>query len=384
MKVVFHTLCVSPHQFPLARGLVNKLGEKSYFYLYDEPLSKERIGLGWQPEAEEEWLLCTADNPNMCRQLMLEADVFLSGQRDLEIFEIRARQGRMSIYTSERWFKPIPFFHSKMCGRFCLPGIFRMISPRYFRMARRMRRLIRDSPAFYYFPMGVWAAWDMAIIMGWRSKLGREFFTRRWKPCDRIDEAGKFRMWGYFVETARKVDRIPNRQSPQLHVLWVGRMLEWKSVDTIIRAVMDLSDVSLDIYGDGVGKKRLKAMSEHHDNIHFHDAVPINRVRELMRENDVYVLSSNGEEGWGATLNEALEEQMTVLGTFEAGASATMLDRPSLYYFNDVNRLRTLLIGLRDKKQREGKLDKGNIAEWSVDNASEKLLSFISNPERSL
>lgn len=258
-----------------------------------------------------------------------------------------------------------------------------MICPRYFRMSIRMRRLIRNSPAFYYFPMGVWAAWDMAIIMGWRRKLGRELFTRKWEPCDKIDEAGKFRMWGYFVETAQNVGVVPARQSSQLHVLWVGRMLEWKSVDTIIRAVIGLSDVSLDIYGDGVDKERLKAISDHHENIHFHDAVPISRVRELMRENDVYVLSSNGEEGWGATLNEAIEEKMTVLGTFEAGASATMLSRSLLYHFDDANRLRILLAGLRDKKRREGILDKGNIAGWSVDNAAKQFLSFTSNLERS-
>ena len=54
-----------------------------------------------------------------------------------------------------------------------------------------------------------------------------------------------------------------------------------------------------------------------------------------MREHDVYILASNEQEGWGATVNEALEEGMTVLGTYEAGASAALLPQGQLFHAGD-------------------------------------------------
>ena len=51
------------------------------------------------------------------------------------------------------------------------------------------------------------------------------------------------------------------------------------------------------------------------------------KVRELMREHDLFVFPSNGLEGWGAVVSEALEEGMNVIGTFESGAPATLLPK---------------------------------------------------------
>lgn len=62
-----------------------------------------------------------------------------------------------------------------------------------------------------------------------------------------------------------------------------------------------------------------------------------------MREHDIYVLASNAQEGWGAAVNEALEEGMVVVGTYEAGASAALLPRENLYHAGDWKALARLL-----------------------------------------
>ena len=67
----------------------------------------------------------------------------------------------------------------------------------------------------------------------------------------------------------------------------------------------------------------------------LHPPVSIESVRKLMREHDVYVLASNASEGWGAVVPEALEEEMLVLGTYEAGASAALLPEENLFHCGD-------------------------------------------------
>ena len=71
--------------------------------------------------------------------------------------------------------------------------------------------------------------------------------------------------------------------------------------------------------------------------------MPIADVRKLMREHDIYVLSSNAYEGWGAVVSEALEEGVKVVGTYEAGSSTTILPESNIFHVGDWQRLRYLL-----------------------------------------
>jgi len=105
------------------------------------------------------------------------------------------------------------------------------------------------------------------------------------------------------------------------------------------------------------------------DVIKFHAPVPIREVRGIMREHDVYVLSSDENEGWGAVVNEALSEGMKVLGTFEAGASATMLPGERLFHAGDAEALARLLV-----KEANNELPPCSIGNWTPKEAARRLV----------
>jgi glycosyltransferase involved in cell wall biosynthesis len=86
-----------------------------------------------------------------------------------------------------------------------------------------------------------------------------------------------------------------------------------------------------------------------------------------MRAHDVYVLSSNAYEGWGAVVSEALEEGMKVVGTYEAGASATILPESNLFHAGDWSWLKDLL-------QKD--ILKADIGLWSAKNAAKVLIEL--------
>lgn len=52
MKFCFYTNSVSPHQLPLARELINRLGAENYRYVYTTPMTDGRRKCGWA-EVEE-------------------------------------------------------------------------------------------------------------------------------------------------------------------------------------------------------------------------------------------------------------------------------------------------------------------------------------------
>lgn len=342
MKIVCWTVAVSPHQLPLAKEIAKRIGEGNYRYLYRDEPTAERRDLGWNFDSAPEWCRrATEDDP-----ALMDADlVYTGGLRPLNLVARRIAAGKKTYYVTERWFKPLRILGLNM------PGRWRMLSPGYSRMARRMVTML-NNPLCKVLAIGPWAKKDM-IELGVREE-------QIWD-------------WGYFVEEG-KVESVKCKIT-NLKVLWVGRLVKLKRVDTIIRAVSSLPHsitppLTLDIYGTGPEERRLQKLSEKHgDIIKFHPSVPIDEVRKLMREHDVYVMASDENEGWGAVVSEALVEGMRVIGTFEAGASAAMLPKERLFHSGDWRGLVDLLV-----KESRGALPACSIGEWTAEKAAERLV----------
>ena len=187
--------------------------------------------------------------------------------------------------------------------------------------------------------------------------------------------------WGYFVEPSKRlgVGVRPRCRKEELRVLYVGRLLALKRVDTIIRAVRELkkqkfhctptpSAYTLTIVGEGPEKARLLRLAHGMDNVSFKPTVPIDQVREIMREHDVLVFSSNALDGWGAVVSEALEEGLRVVGTQETGASATILPKPCQFPCGDFRALAERLAG---------EIPLCGIGEWTAEGAAKRLYGII-------
>lgn len=393
MRIALLTNIVSPHQLPLARALVRRVGIANYRYVYTELTHDERRKMGWSTSADAQWCVHgTFDEP--CLQ---EADVVLSGHRALDLFEWRNAVGKRTFYASERWFKP-PL------------GFLRVLVPSYFRMVRRFLKALK-APTMLVLPMGIHAARDFARLMGlfsgdlwclfrspkvaFESRPGgtvvllkqamaqgvlsaeaiafakRHGFVQipeaQWGRVKPTGHYAKMRLWGYFVAPGE--GRPVQRAEGPLRVLWVGRMLKLKRVDVLIEVIKSLSNVTLDLYGQGPEEENLRRLAAGCETIRFRDFVPVERVRELMRSHDVYIFGSDGHDGWGAVVSEALEEGMVVVGTIEAGASATMLPPESLYPAGDVVSLRRVLEALHP--------DIGQIGLWSARNAADALITLV-------
>ena len=369
MKFCFYTNSVSPHQLPLARELAKRLGAYNYRYVTQSRVSEARQQCGWHDE-EEPWIVSDSERPQEVRSMLESCDVLMCGVRDFPLFEKRAKRRLPTFYVSERWFKPIRLH---LVFNLMLPGWLRLVHPSYFKMARRMRHLLKEDVPFYYFPCGIHAAADMARIVRWRS------------PVFSILEPGasfeKIRLWGYFVATTSEQCGNALNKSVALNVLWVGRMLDWKRVDTLVHAVAYIQkrgiEIRLTLVGDGPERTGLERLVKG-GPITFLSSQPIDRIRTLMRAHDVYVLSSDAGEGWGAALNEALEEGMYALGTYEAGASGTMLKESDLFHAGDSRALARLLVRCAEEKKR-GTLKGQGIADWAVAKAAERMMVLMEN-----
>lgn len=325
MKLVCLSYCVSPHQFPLAKELAHLIGDENFRNIYDHPMGQFRVAMGWNPDLTEPWELIRSEHSELCGQFLLEADVLMCGYRDISLFEQRAALGKTTIYCAERWFKPL-------WKNVRYSGWLRLLVPQYFLRVCKFMRIMRTSQQFKCYPMGVHARNELLV-------LARLFGIQ--------NAVQRIVTWGYSVTPGRSSCR--NKDDEIIRVMWAGRLIGWKRCKDVIGAIKKVlkqsktKQIVLDIYGDGPLRGRLEQLAKGIAEIRFMGNVANSKIREEMRTHDVYVLSSDYNEGWGAVVSEALEEGMTVLGTYEAGASATILPETNLYHAGDIKRLSKLL-----------------------------------------
>lgn len=371
MRYCFYTNIISPHQIPWCKEVAALVGAENFRYVYTEAFHKERAAMGWNDAADG--VPCLNAATSEAQDWAENADVLVYDGRDIELFERRAVGGLKTYCASERWFKPltIPLFAFAMGFRFSLPGWVRLCVPSFWRMARRFRKLLLSGDVVYL-PTGIIAAADMVKLVTLRpcSPFAlQEANGRNWQPLSSIKGYPWMKLWGYFVAPSKaKEQRLSGISSP-VKVLWVGRLLKLKNVDTIIRAFrhLDSGHFALTIVGDGPEKVRLMKLAEGMSNVIFLPSVRIETVRQLMREHDIYVFPSNGFDGWGAVVSEALEEGMLVFGSCEAGASATLLPSTCQFKGRDWRRLTELM------KQP---IQKVEASCWSARNAARAFVSL--------
>lgn len=327
MKVAFFLNIVSPHQLPLAREVARRVGEANFRYVYVEELHRDRAAMGWSGTGFPTW--CEKGDENS--PFLLEADLVYTGIRCLGLMERRATAGKRTLYASERWLKPIPKFG------WWFPGSLKLWSPAYRRLARRFATWLRTDTGARYLAIGPKAAADM-------RRLGA--------PAEKIVP------WGYFVEPSRLGAREGGSARKELRILYIGRLLALKRVDTIILAAARVArgrPVELSVVGDGVMGAELQKLAKRMEpsglRVVFRSSVPIDEVRRVMREHDVVVFASNEFDGWGAVVSEAMEEGVPVLGTNETGAAATLLPPERRFACGDVGELARKLEDFADSKR---------------------------------
>ena len=318
MRVAFYTISVSPHQLPLYERVAERC---DFRYISINP--------GWRGRQIETSCKVLSADCDEAKEWLENCEVLILDRRDLGLIERRCKRGLKTFYGNERWFKPVVVVGVSCSGR------IRILVPSFRKMAKKFVELTKTYDCFRLLPYGVWAERDF-----------------EWLGVP----AHKMTTWGYFVSPSVydghvEVERCRN-------VLWVGRKeVKWKRLCDVEKACK-MAGVGLDVVS---GR-------------------PLEEVREEMRKHDVLVMSSTAEEGWGAVVNEALEEGMCVIGTYEAGSSATILPPEMLYHAGDIKTLAFLISHAEVERWR--KIERELYGEkWTVAKGCERMMKMLEGKE---
>ena len=145
--------------------------------------------------------------------------------------------------------------------------------------------------------------------------------------------------WGYFTEVKaidpvtlwdRKIASHPQKNT--ISILWVGRMIGWKHPEVAIKALYSIKKAGysfvFNIIGDGQVApmvRRLVEQLQMNDSVHLLGARSTAEVRQYMENAEIYLFTSDRQEGWGAVLNESMSCACAVVANSEIGAVPFLL-----------------------------------------------------------
>lgn len=291
-------------------------------------------------------------------QLARESDVCVFGACSQEYALERAKSypDGLSFEVGERWLKR---------------GLINVLSPALRSWYNNYIRYYRHRP-FYKLCCSAFAAHDDRMLHVYK---GRHF------------------KWGYFTQVHEYEEPSRPQSSVQkpLTIMWCSRFLKLKHPELVIQLAAMLKrngyEVQTDMYGSGPEQEvtmLLCRQMDVNDVVSFKGSAPNEVILQAMRQHDIFLFTSDHNEGWGAVLNEAMSNRCAVVAS-DAIGSAPFLIRDGknglLFKSGQVNSLYEKVVRLiMNPEERRQLAERGYqdmLRVWSPRNAAKNLLQLI-------
>ncbi len=297
MKIVFFSNFLNHHQLPFCQELY-KAAEVSFHFVATEPIFEEQLALGY-PDLNKEYPFVVrtyedVEQKNTALQLGLDADIAIIGSAPMEFVQQRLKENKLTFRYSERIYK-------EGYQAWKLP--IRLL--RFYRTYGRYK-------SFYLLCASAYTAGDFAKTF--------TFLNKAYK-------------WGYFPEVNRYED-MPNliEQKKFASILWVARLIELKHPEAVIavadRLKADGYKFQLSMIGIGPMQQQLEEMINEkglNDCVFLLGAMSPEQVRKHMEQSEIFLFTSDRNEGWGAVMNESMNSGCAVVASDAVGSVPFLL-----------------------------------------------------------
>ena len=302
MKIAFFSNFINHHQVHVADELYNSDGVE-YTFVATEPMPDSFKKAGYPDYSTRPYLLNAFESVEKKQQafkLALEAEVVIIGSAPEEFVRKRIESGKLTFRYSERWFKSRPWYLS---------------GPRAWVNYYKNHIRYKNKP-LYMLAASAYTANDVYAIGAYKDKVFK---------------------WGYFtkVNTDVKVE-APNLGASTLEstpLMWCARFLKLKHPELPVQLAKRLKDdgykFTLDMYGSGEEFEKIRAMIQElqlQDVVHLRGNLPNDQILQQMQQHDIFLFTSDRNEGWGAVLNEAMSNGCAVVSSNRIGSTPFLIE----------------------------------------------------------
>ena len=348
MHIIFVSNFLNHHQIPFCERMCNLCDE--FNFIATEPGSVQ----GYQKTTAADYVLNYDDkNKSKIEELIKSVDVVIFGGCSNELIELRMSANKLSFLYSERFLK-------KGEWRRFIPTTYKKINDRILKYKNNNIYVLCAS-----------------------GYLSHELSLLKF-PVDKCYK------WGYFPECKNyDVDELISSKSKN-SILWCARMIDWKHPEIAISVAEKLRksniQFNMSVIGNGTLEEKMKATVEEK---HLGDCVKLlgsmspEEVRKNMEKSQVFLMTSDRQEGWGAVLNESMNSACAVIANEAAGAVPYLIkDGVNGYTYTkcDVDRICDKIIELFNNEKLKKNIQKNAYAaisnEWNASVAAERLIKL--------
>lgn len=351
-SIVFLSNYYNHHQSSVARKL-NELCD-DYVFVETGKISAERMKLGWDNEEKPEYVWIYNVYKNECDEKIRNADVVICGSAPDELIEKRLKSGKLTFKYSERFYKT----------GFPLKKYLRNAAAAWLHHGRFQKYPI------YMLCASAYTSADCAKFGNYKNRCYK---------------------WGYFPEAKRyeNIERIINSKKKN-SILWVGRFIDWKHPDTAVRIAKRLKEngyaFEMNIIGTGTMEQKLKNMISDYNlenEVHMLGSMKPEKIREYMEQSQIYLFTSDRNEGWGAVLNESMNSGCAIVASHAIGSVPFLLKNSEnglIYKDGDEEDLYKKVKLLLDKpdlcRQYAANAYSTIINEWNAETAAKRFIEL--------
>lgn len=347
MNLVFLSNYFNHHQQPLSDALAKRV---NFTFLATREITQERQAMGWGMEPEPEYV-CHADRePQRAKKCLEEADAVIVGTAPASLVRRCIRRGQVVFRYAER-----PLKNGSEWKKF---------------LPRLVKWQMQNPPGkpVYMLCASAYTAGDYAKFGLFRGKTFR---------------------FGYFPEVKR-YDSVAAIQDAKKKssILWAGRFLDWKHPDEAVLVAERLraegAAFEMTLIGTGPMERTLREriiQKGLESWVHLPGPMKPQEVRRCMEESQIYLVTSDRREGWGAVLNESMNSGCAVVASDAIGAVPFLLrdgENGCVYHSGNVDELyekvRSLLSAPEQARKLGAAAYEAMITSWNAETAAERFL----------
>ena len=358
MTLTFFSNYLVHHQTPFCEAMARRLGD-GFRFVATEPIEQERLDMGYENLEDAPYAVnAYRDEESFAEALRLadESDVVIIGSAPDSFIENRLKKNKLTFRYSERLFK-------KFRWRF---------DPRAWRVRRKKDTRYRRKN-LHLLCASAYTAPDCRFVFAYPRKTYK---------------------WGYFPQVEKTDFSVLAEQKAQnrkIKLIWVSRFIPLKHPEEVIKLAQRLKDDGTDFELEMLGTGALRDEYENKVRksglsgfVTFAGPLPPGEVLAHMRGADIFLFTSDKNEGWGAVMNEAMSSACAVVACREIGSVPYLIrdgENGLIYKKRGKKSLYACVRTLIDDENLRARLQRGAydtiFGEWNAETAAKRLLHLI-------
>lgn len=347
----------SHHQSELSEALYRETNG-NFIFIETEPMEEERKNMGWgnielPPFVKQSYT--SIENEKECYKICDEADVVIIGSAPDTFIKKRLSHNKLTFRYHERYFKE---------------GRWRILDPRVF-ISHYYKDFVYRNSNLYMLCAGAYTAPDCRFIHCYEKKTYK---------------------WGYFPKVIRynNIYDIIKLKRP-VSILWTARFIKLKHPEAPIYVAKKLKDdgytFSMNLIGTGEMKNQIEGLVRKYNlanEVHFLGGMSPAEVRKHMERSEIFLFTSDRNEGWGAVLNESMNSGCAVVASDAIGSVPYLLrDGENGLIYKDGNRkdlykkVKYLIDNPVERSRIGEKAYETFVNVWNADVAAQRLINLI-------